>query len=375
MAMVPNDLPPILFDQLSDAVAVVDAREAHLPLIALNRTCREVLALADGPVAGQPWEVAFAHTAAHGVPAQLQRAVATGEPFAIGSLPYTLGPAVRPPWRPHQPTFWDWQVTPLRDPAGQVARLLVVMVDVTTRETSAGTGMSGATQSERERDAFLSLISHEIRSPLTSIKGFAQLALREVRGLGEGHARLARQMRVIEQQADRVARLVGDLSDAARLHEDRLALKPAAFDLTTEIRSVVEEYEATPDLHRVALHAAATPLLVRADPARIRQVIQHLLANAAKYSPEAGQIAVTLEPQGPQARLTVRDRGIGIPVDELTRIFGRFYRASNSLAGGLGLGLFIAQKIIARSGGQLRVESTVGQGSAFTVTLPLAEEA
>lgn len=368
-----------LYEQMSDGIALVDARGAGMPLISLNRACRAVLGLAERTIAGQPWGAIFAHNDAHGVSEQLRQCIDTGESRTIEAIPYVLGPTVSAPWQPHQRTYWDWHITPLSDADDRVDdrvdRLMIVMVDTTARWQGEDEDEEpGRWEIERERDAFLSLISHEIKSPLTSIKGCSQLALRELRHAAEAHERLVKHLRVIEQQTDRITRLITDLSAAARLHDGRIALAAAPFDFAARVRALVGRYGASPESHRVALTGDEAPLLVHADPDHIDQVVLHLLANVAKYTHEIAQIAVTLERRGDHVSLTVRDRGIGIPADELPRVFGRFYRASNGFGGGLGLGLFIAQQTVARSGGKLEAESALGQGSTFRVILPLADE-
>lgn len=368
-----------IFDQVGDAVAIIDAREATYPLVSANRACRALLARDERSLVGKPWASVFRQARQHGLLERLRACVANDESFSVAALPYTVGQRACQPWHPGQQTAWDWHVTPLHDDDGQIVRLLIVMTDASARlardahadAAHGGEGQAEAGHSDAERDAFLSLISHEIRSPLTSIKGFSQLAAREVRSAG-AQARLAGHLRVIEQQTDRIARLVGDLSDAARLHDGRLTLAPVAFDFATRVRAAIEEHEATPHHRPIELTCGDEVLTVHADPERIGQAVLQLLGNAAKYSPERPQINVTIERQGDQVQFAIHDRGIGIPADELPHVFGRFYRASNSIGGGMGLGLFIAHQIVSRSGGTLDVESTVGQGSVFRVTLPLS---
>ncbi len=225
---------------------------------------------------------------------------------------------------------------------------------------------------EREKDAFLSLISHEIKSPLTSIKGFSQLAARTIESDDDPLGRTRKHLRVIEQQTDRIGRLLGDLSDVSRLQRDRLHLDPTVFDLVPIIRATVEQQQSVLSNHRITVALPEEPLIVRADPQRIQQILEILLANAAQYSPQADRIAVTLDRRGARAALTVRDWGIGIPSEEQPRVFERFYRAPGVGGGGLGLGLFIARQIAARSDGALAVESAPGEGSTFRLDLPLA---
>lgn len=368
VAMALFEADTILFDRVSDTIVILDAQQPELPIIAANRACRDLVALDGAAITGQPWDTILAPTTAHGVPELIQRSIATGEPFAAKGIPYVLGAGVRPPLRPQQLTYWNWQGTPVRGPAGQIVHLVLIMTDVTVQHTAG--------QSDQEKDAFLSLISHEIRTPLTAIKGFAQLGTRSTTGTDGKLERTARYLRNITQQADRIGHLIGNLSDAARLHSGRLQLEPAIFDLVSLVRTTVTQRPLDYDTRPIDLALTDERLLVRADQARIEQALAHLLTNAAKYSANAGRIAVTLDRQGNNAHLAVRDWGIGIPRDEIARIFGRFYRATNGAAhgrGGLGLGLFVTYQIVTGSGGRIYAESEEGRGSTFHITLPLVQ--
>jgi signal transduction histidine kinase len=228
-------------------------------------------------------------------------------------------------------------------------------------------------QTDKDRDSFLSLISHEIKSPLTSIKGFAQLAIRAIESDDQPLRRAAKHLRVIEQQADRIGHLIGDLSDVSRMQRGTLQLEPTVFDLVPTIKVAVEQQQPNFGTHRITLALPDEPLIVRADPQRIQQLLGNLLSNAAKASPLADRIEVTVERYGDGARLSVHDFGVGIAPEEQTRIFERFYRTTGGSGSGLGLGLFIAQQIALHSAGTLTVESEPGSGSTFRLDLPLAQ--
>jgi signal transduction histidine kinase len=247
--------------------------------------------------------------------------------------------------------------TPIRDDAGAPVGAILLARDITAQR-----------RSEREQDAFLSLIAHELRSPLTSIKGFAQLAARALDG--PGAKRATRHLRVIDQQTERLGRLIGELADVSRLQRGKLTLIPTPFDLVPLAEATVARQRDITS-HTIGLTLPDAPLIVRADPARIEQSLAHLLANAIRFSP-AGEITVTLERAGDTARLTVCDHGIGVPQAERRQIFERFYRATNGGGSGLGLGLFIVDQIIARSGGTIAVDDAAGGGARFCLILPLA---
>ena len=256
--------------------------------------------------------------------------------------------------------------TPIVGTDGRVSGAVALVRDITPQR-----------QAEQEKDTFLSLIAHEVKSPLTAIKGFAQLARRALGGgPGQGNERAARHLEVIDQQVARIGRLVDELSDVNRLRKGTLAITPLACDLVALATTTVAQQQAALGTHQIEFVVEASVLPVHADPVRIEQVLAILLLNAATYSPAAERIAVTVGRAGEDALLTVRDQGIGIPEADRARIFDRFFRASNvgdSGHGGLGLGLYIAHEIIARSGGRIWAESTPGAGSSFHIALPRAE--
>jgi PAS domain S-box-containing protein len=213
---------------------------------------------------------------------------------------------------------------------------------------------------ERVQQEFLAMTSHELRNPLVSIRGNAQLMRRR-------EAYSARAVDAIVTQADRLDRLVGDLLLTSQLAADRLDLRLAPADLAVEARAAAAFVPAGET--QIEVEIATEPLPVLADRQRLGQVFANLLANALKYSPAGGAITVRVDAGAGQARVAVRDQGIGIPPEALPHLFDRFYRVAESAerAPGLGLG-----QIVEAHGGHLTVTSTPGAGSTFTVALPLA---
>ncbi len=228
-------------------------------------------------------------------------------------------------------------------------------------------------QAVRARDAFLSIASHELKTPLTSLLGFAELL--ERRSLQGGMAeREQRLVRIVVEQALRLDRLIAGMLDLSRLENGQFALEFGLVDLTELVRRMVGEVEQSLYQHPVALELPDRPLCIEGDPLRLEQVIYNLLQNAIKYSPGGGPIDIRLWRRDGCAVLSVRDRGIGIPEADLPHLFQRFYRASNinpSQISGTGIGLYVAHEILARHGGAIDVLSSVGQGSTFTVRVPV----
>ena len=216
------------------------------------------------------------------------------------------------------------------------------------------------------RDTFISVVSHDLKNPLAGIKGYAQLMRR--RGTYDEQAvdRIAAQVSLLE-------RLISDLTDVARLESRRLELHPRRLDLTGLVRDSVDQLQRQTTDHRLLISAPSQAVEGRWDPDRLGQVLQNLLANAVKYSPDGGDIAVQVESLGDRAQVSIRDEGLGIPTEALPHLFDQFFRAhGDDSAPGLGLGLYIARSLIEAHGGQLWVESQgPGHGSTFRFTLPL----
>ncbi len=227
---------------------------------------------------------------------------------------------------------------------------------------------------EQAKSDFVSTVSHELRTPLTSIKAYTATLRRGDVQFDED----TRQefLRVIEDETDRLARLVSDILDVSRIESGRLELKKRDFDLAALTRIVIGKLEGHSSRHAIRLHAPPSLDPVCADPDKIEQVIMNLVDNAIKYSPSGGEVTVSLEQGRHRAEFRVTDRGVGIPPEHLPYIFDKFHRVDNRATReiyGTGLGLYVSKSIIEAHGGNIWVESEPGAGSTFHFTLPLAQ--
>jgi signal transduction histidine kinase len=244
--------------------------------------------------------------------------------------------------------------------AEDLARLLGAAVDTARSALRAKDAVAA-------RDEFLSIASHELKTPLTSLILHTD-ALRAAARRGAPE-QLASRADLIRRSADRLSRLVSNLLDISRIGAGRLALEREDTDLAEVTREVVERFAEEARRAGCEVRLDAAPAAGYWDRMRIDQVVTNLLANAIKYGAGA-PVDVTVRGEGGRAFLTVRDRGIGISEDDQRRIFQRFERAvSQRNYGGFGLGLWIVRQIVEAQGGSVRVESTPGQGSTFTVEL------
>jgi signal transduction histidine kinase len=232
-----------------------------------------------------------------------------------------------------------------------------------------------AQEAIRTRDDFLAAASHDLKNPLGSIRGNAQLLLRTLDRTGAiPPQRLTSALTSVIGATDQMVRQINELLDVARLRlGEPLPLDRAPTDLVALAHRVVEAHQAASERHRFVLHMEEPELVGEWDAARVERVLGNLLSNAVKYSPDGGEIAVRVRREGNEAVLAVQDQGIGIPAADLPRVFERFERARNVIGriGGSGIGLAASRQIVEQHGGTMAVESREGRGSIFTVRLPL----
>lgn len=280
-----------------------------------------------------------------------QARAARGEAF---SLEFTLAAA------DGSRRWYEANGQPLHDHGRGVG--IVVIRDITASH-----------QYRRLQDEFLALASHELRTPLTSIQGYVDLLLARVERTSNDE-RTVRYATQALGQAQRLTALVRDLTDVARLQSGKLTLDMASLDLAALVARVVHTARDLPPGHAIRLDAPVEPVRVRGDTGRLEQVLFNLLTNAFAHAPSEAPVDVRLRRQDDAVALDVQDRGRGIAADQLPHLFSRFYqveRGDRASQGGLGLGLFICQEVVAAHGGRIDVASTEGEGTTFTVWLPL----
>ncbi|HET7011387.1 MAG TPA: HAMP domain-containing sensor histidine kinase [Anaerolineales bacterium] len=224
-------------------------------------------------------------------------------------------------------------------------------------------------QSQRD---FVANVSHELKTPLTSIQGFAQAILDGTAGAPERQAQAAR---VIYEEADRLRRLVEDLLDLARWDAGQVEMRREPVALEALARAVIERLSLRAAEKGVRVESAIEPLPnVVGDGDRLAQVVTNLLDNAIQHTPSGGSVRVTGSAGGGEVALVVQDSGPGIPAEDLSRVFERFYQVDRARPGGagrgVGLGLAISREIVQAHGGRLTAESPPGAGSRFTLQLP-----
>lgn len=248
---------------------------------------------------------------------------------------------------------------PIRDAEGGIAGAIMVSRDVTD-----------LTELDRQKDQFIAVAAHELKTPLAILKSHAQALIRKAGDVPPERRKL---VDAIERGVDRADGIVNDLLDLSRLQTGQIDLRAETFDLAALLSDMVDRMALTTDRHELRVSAAG-PLQVTADRGRIEQAIAALLDNAIRYSPKGGTIGVRARAEGCEAVVSVADPGVGIPEGKQEHIFERFYRAHTGTPhdyGGMGVALYIAHEVVSRHGGRMWFDSAEEKGSTFCFSLPL----
>jgi PAS domain S-box-containing protein len=264
--------------------------------------------------------------------------------------------------------FWaDVVLTALRDARGELVGFAKISRDMSERKR-----MEELEEQGRHVNEFLAMLAHELRNPLAPIRNaLGVMALAE-----QPSPQLAWCQGVIERQVTQLSRLVDDLLDVSRITRGKLQMQAETIDLRNAVRRALETSRPLLESrrHTLALDLPAAPVAVFGDLTRLSQVFSNLVNNAAKYTPEGGRISTRVAVEGDDAVIRVRDSGVGIPADLIERVFDLFAQGERTLdraAGGLGIGLTLARRIVLLHGGTIGATSAgPGQGAEFTVRLP-----
>ncbi len=358
---------------VQQVVAVARARRDELvhrarDLHAAEEEKRLILATAGEGILGldRDLRVTFANPAAAALTGHAPDAL-VGFPFGDLLVASDTDPSGERMLRADGTTFPVERTTrPLRRD-GALAGAVVTFSDVTERR-----------RLEQMKEEFFALVSHELRTPLTSIVGYLEVLLEEDDEDDRLPPHQRRFLGTIDRNARRLQRLVGDLLFVAQLEAGRLALEPGTADLGALAAEAVEA--ARPGAVEAGVALALEPGATGpcpGDPQRLGQVLDNLLSNALKFTPRGGRVVVRVGADDDAVWAEVQDTGIGIPAGELDRLFERFFRASSATEGeipGIGLGLAVSKAIADGHGGAIAVDSAVGRGTCFRVTLPSAPE-
>lgn len=280
-----------------------------------------------------------------------KQAIATGEPFNIEVRKRGANDSYR---------FFMMKAAPLKDDNGKVIRWFGVSADIDDQKKDM-----------EKKDEFISMASHELRTPVTTLKAYTEILLMEAEKSTDKHSELI-MLQKMDNQINKLTNLIGDLLDVSKSNSGQLNLEIEKIDFNQLVMEVVNMMQLTIKTHKIQLKLAKTRM-VEADGKRLSQVITNLISNAVKYSPNANKIDIYTENLPNEIKLCVRDQGIGIPASEQPKLFSRFFRVSKNNFPGLGLGLYICNEIIKRNSGRMEFISEEGKGSTFCFTLPMAK--
>ena len=257
-------------------------------------------------------------------------------------------------------SWFTLKTVPVKDDKGNVMLWIGTATDIHDKKIA-----------EQQKDEFISIASHELKTPVTSIKGFTQIL--QMRFQKEGNNDAADLLTRMDKQVDKLTKLIVDLLDATKIENGQLQFSLEDFDFNELVMEITEEMQRTTNTHKIVVNLSETKIMY-GDRNRIGQVITNLISNAIKYSPMADEIIVSSTNKKNTIRLCVEDFGIGMAKDKQAHIFERFFRVSGSKQDtfpGLGLGLFISLEIIKRHKGNIFLKSDEGKGSTFCFTLPV----
>ncbi|WP_316830177.1 ATP-binding protein [Pedobacter aquatilis] len=259
-----------------------------------------------------------------------------------------------------QKMWFNFTYKPLKDRDGNVYAILHAAIDITKQ-----------VQLQKQKDEFLGIASHELKTPVTSIKAYAQVLERMIRN--EGDTKKADMVKKMDLQLNRLTGLIGDLLDVTKIQSGKMTFNPVRFNFDLLVQEIIDEVQHTTAKYKI-ISDLSSDITVIADKERIGQVMINFLSNAIKYSTDNEQIKVKSFIENGEVVLGVQDFGIGISKDLLHLVFDQFYRVSGNLQHtypGLGLGLYISAEIIKNEGGRIWVDSIEGEGSTFYFALQI----
>ena len=313
---------------------------------------------------GTPIRQAIPELKEQGIFEILDKVYRTGHPFIGKEMPIKLNTSVT---GKTEDIVLNFVFQPYSDSNGKVEGIISYASDI----TSLVNKRKRIEELSRQKDEFIGVASHELKTPVTSIKGYTQIL--QMRFSQEGNTNAVELLSRMDGQINKLTKLISDLLDATKIEGGKLQYHEAFFDFNELVMEIVEEMQQISQRHTIIVKLALTTKIY-GDRDRIGQVITNFISNAIKYSPNSRKIILTTLKAKTTISLCVQDFGIGIPEQKQDKVFDRFYRVSGNKEDtfpGMGLGLFISSEIIKRHKGKITVKSVIGKGSTFCFTLPV----
>jgi len=338
-----------LLTNITDFVYAFD-REGRF--IYSNRPLLDLLGISLEQIVGKTFhDLPYPDDLATTLHAYIQRVVEQKQQI-VDETPYTSPTGVM--------GYYEYIFSPVLGDDGEVALVAGSTRNITERVLQA-----------QQKDEFLAVVSHELKTPVTSIKAYVQVLQRRL--AREGNASVVTHLSKVDAQINKLTALIGDLLDVTKIKSGKLQFHESDFALDEQVAESVEEVQRTAEHHTIVFERTSNAT-VHGDRDRIGQVLVNLLTNAVKYSARETTVLVKTTTSGATVTVSVQDSGVGISADQAPHVFEQFYRAVNDQKGaiaGLGLGLYIAAEIIQRHSGTIWVESAEGRGSTFFFALPV----
>ena len=359
-----------LFMQAPIAIAILE--EPRLTFVFANLAYRTLVGGRD--VLGQPMLEALPELVGQGFDTLIETVIATGVPFIGTEVPVNLD---RTGTGAREDLHFNVVYSPRRTASGRVDGVLVWGIDVTDQVAARRLIEALLEQqkaADRRKDEFLAMLAHELRNPLAAIGAAVDVLARL-----DGKPIPSRVLDIVRRQNKHLVRLVDDLLDVSRVTEGKVLLQRRTMPVADFVQQAVDacRNEIAGRQHSLSVEIDAEPLFVDGDPVRLTQIVTNLLQNAAKYTPDGGQISVQAWRQGAQVEIRIRDNGVGITAEALPHVFDLFVQDERPLSraqGGLGIGLTIVQRMVGMHGGTVEARSDGrDRGSEFIVSLPTVD--
>lgn len=337
----------------ADGILVVDPR---LEGVRMNPALEELTGWGEEDAAGRPCEELFGcrkgDRLACGTVCPFHRVIRSGAPLRDHSFMAS---------RKDGSSLWvSGAYAPVRDPDGKVAFAIGSLRDFTRSK-----------EVEQLQNDFVSIVSHELRGPLTAIKGFVKTLITKSESLPEETR--SEFLQTINDQADRLNQLVEDLLNVSHIESRRLKIKLESLDLVGVAEKLVNQFRTKWGPRNIVIDSPGSLPPVSADQSKVEEVLVNLIDNAVKYSPQGGEVKVSMQSSNGSVEVAIEDSGIGIAPDDAARLFEKFHRVASPETrdiGGTGLGLYIVKSLVEAHGGRVLVTSAPGVGSTFTFSLP-----